>query len=574
MCFVITFISFLVHFYSLGYLSADHSLIRFLAYLSLFTFFMLLFVLSSNLIQMFIGWEGVGLVSYLLINFWYDRIPANRAAFKAIIMNRIGDFFFILAILFIWALFNTTDINQLSGLNFLEYSLTSTWFGISINKLTIIGFCLLIAAFVKSAQFGFHTWLADAMEGPTPVSALLHAATMVTAGVYLVIRLSFIFIVLPEINSLMLIISAITTFFASFVAFFQYDLKKIIAYSTCAQLGLMFVACALNQYILALFHLFNHAFFKALLFLCAGIIIHGANDEQDIRKYGNFKAFFPLTYKGFFIASLSLMGFPGLTGYYSKDPIFEILLIENAINTSPALFFICLGTFFTAAYSIRVLILVFFNKYSGNIIVKTNIHETNEKYLIIPIGVLSILSIAAGYVFAPFFLNPNLSMFKIATIVNYTNLNILNIEELPWKLKLLPLLLTITGTIFAYYSVYLPLFKNILKEQLASSLPINSKKTLTRPYYYNFITSILKTFNFDNFYYTFIIYPITWLSYDILYKHVEKGLFEYFGPTGIKYTLQHISNYIRRYNIITLSNMLILLLFSLIFLLLLFVATG
>jgi NADH-quinone oxidoreductase subunit L len=270
---------------------------------------------------MFIGWEGVGLVSYLLINFWYNRFPANRAALKAIIINRIGDFFFILAILLIWACFGNCDFLYLINVTLLDETPTLNIGGFDVNGITAISFFLLLASMVKSAQFGFHTWLPDAMEGPTPVSALLHAATMVTAGVFLVIRSSFFFDKAPVVTTFMLIIGSVTTFFASFVAYFQHDMKKIIAYSTCAQLGLMFVSCALGHYILALFHLFNHAFFKALLFLSAGIIIHGIDDEQDIRHASGLLEKFPIVSYSILIGSLSLMGFPYLTGFYSKEII-------------------------------------------------------------------------------------------------------------------------------------------------------------------------------------------------------------------------------------------------------------
>jgi NADH-quinone oxidoreductase subunit L len=557
MCLVITFISFLVHFYSLGYLSNDPGLTRFLAYLSLFTVFMLTFVLSINYIQMFIGWEGVGLVSYLLINFWYDREPANRAAFKAIIMNRVGDFFFLLAILFIWSYFGTIDLRDIEANFILETDTLIHCFGFEISKLTVIGFCLLIAAFVKSAQFGFHTWLADAMEGPTPVSALLHAATMVTAGVFLVIRNSYLFSQMPTINNIMLIIAAITTFFASFVAFFQYDLKKIIAYSTCAQLGLMFVACSLNQYILALFHLFNHAFFKALLFLCAGIIIHGANDEQDLRKFGNFIKTFPVAYKGFFIGSLALMGFPGLSGYYSKDAIFETLLVHTSSTSFYALILVSLGTFFTAAYSGRVFTLGFFNEYGGNLLIRAKIHETQEIYLIMPIIILIICTMFAGIIFAPYFLDPQLSIFKISFVSNYTNLELLLAETLPSSLKILPLNLTILGFIFGctYGGNYL--YYEELVILTADYMEKYDQRPDAKINYNNFIAVFSKAFNFDNFYYTFLVKPLTYIAYTILYKHIEKGLLEYFGPTGIKYAFNYIAARISHHNKVSLSSSLL-----------------
>jgi NADH-ubiquinone oxidoreductase chain 5 len=367
----------------------------------------------------------------------------------------------------------------------------------------------------------------------------------------------------------MLIIAAITTFFASFVAFFQYDLKKIIAYSTCAQLGLMFVACALNQYIIALFHLFNHAFFKALLFLCAGIIIHGSNDEQDIRKFGNFKEFFPITYKGFFIASLSLMGFPGLTGFYSKDPIFEVLLSNTNNNSILPILFVSLGTFFTAAYSIRVLILVFYGKYAGNINNKYQIHETNDKYLLIPIIILTVLSIIGGAICAPYFLNPDTTMFKKANLAYYVDTTFLNVEELPSSLKLLPLFLTIFGSVFGFICTNNKLFSRIMKIRLIAMLSNIKRQEQVSTNYNNYIIAILRVFHFDNVYNTFIIKPITFFSYSILYKQIEKGLLEYFGPTGIGHIIKAASNYIYNYNKTNLSTIL-LTLFLFVFLIIFF----
>lgn len=528
---VITSISFLVQLYSIAYLDDDPSLIRFLIYLSLFTFFMLFYVMAGNYVLMFIGWEGVGLVSYLLINFWYNRFYANRAALKAIIMNRIGDFFFISAIVVIWAVYGNTDITYLINSIFQENNIIVSYFGVAIDLNFVISLFLLLAAFVKSAQIGFHTWLADAMEGPTPVSALLHAATMVTAGVYLVIRSSFFFDKTPAIATLMLIIGALTTFFASFTAFFQYDLKKIIAYSTCAQLGLMFVSCGLGNYILALFHLFNHAFFKALLFLSAGVIIHGANDEQDIRKFGNVWYKFPVVFYAFFIGSLSLMGMPFLTGFYSKELILNMLLVSIRSLSFVSLWLALLGTMFTAAYSTRLLDFVFFKQNLKTKKVIKALHETSRPELLTPIIILIIASIVIGYFFQPIFLAPSSTFWKNSMIEYHITLDLIYAEQLPAFLKLLPFFITILGVgfHFFYQKMY---FKKFINGFLVQYLKMNTKE-LTKLSDLNYLQAKHRAFFFDHLYYFYIVVPLFTINYTILYKVLEKGLFELFGPTGI-----------------------------------------
>jgi proton-translocating NADH-quinone oxidoreductase chain L len=327
MLLIITGISFFVHLYSIGYMSHDPHICRFMSFLSLFTFFMLMLVTADNFVQMFISWEGVGLCSYLLINFWFTRVLANKAALKAMIMNRIADVFFVLGIIFIILTFKTSD--YLVVFNLIDFVKGDfiIFLNYKINKLTLICFFLFIGGVGKSAQLGLHTWLPDAMEGPTPVSSLLHAATMVTAGVFLLLRASPIFEYAPFILTFVLIIGGFTTFFSAIIGVFQYDIKKIIAYSTCSQLGYMFFSCGLSNYQVAIFHLFNHAFFKALLFLSAGSIIHAMFDEQDMRRMGGLLNFLPFTYFAIFIGSLAIMGFPFLTGFYSKDLVKNWLLV-------------------------------------------------------------------------------------------------------------------------------------------------------------------------------------------------------------------------------------------------------
>jgi len=308
-------VSSLVHLYSTSYMNGDPHLPRFMSYLSLFTFFMLVLITSQNLVQLFIGWEGVGLCSYLLINFWFTRIQANKAAIKAMILNKIGDIGVLLSMVGLWVCIGTWDYSSL-------FPIVSSL--PSVLGLNVINTLLLVGVVGKSAQVGLHTWLPDAMEGPTPVSALIHAATMVTAGVFLIIRLSPLFEQTPSVLWIIILLGSITAFFSATIGLTQNDLKKVIAYSTCSQLGYMVLICGFSYYSLSLFHLVNHGFFKALLFLSAGSIIHAIKNEQDFRKIGNLKYYLPVSYVSIMVGSLSLMGLPFLTGFYSKDLIIEI----------------------------------------------------------------------------------------------------------------------------------------------------------------------------------------------------------------------------------------------------------
>jgi proton-translocating NADH-quinone oxidoreductase chain L len=316
MCVIVTFISFFVHLYSTEYMSHDPHLARFMSYLSLFTFFMLILVTADNFIQMFVGWEGVGLCSYLLINFWFTRIQANKAAIKAMILNRIGDFGLLIGIMLIFVNFKSIDYATVAVLTPFFSDKIINFLNLEIHLLNAICIFLFIGAIGKSAQLGLHTWLPDAMEGPTPVSALIHAATMVTAGVFLLARCSFIYESVPNILDYIILIGSLTAFFASTTGLAQNDLKRVIAYSTCSQLGYMIFACGLSNYSVGIFHLANHAFFKALLFLGAGSVIHAVNDEQDMRKMGGLKNLIPFTYSTMVIVSFALMGFPFLTCFY------------------------------------------------------------------------------------------------------------------------------------------------------------------------------------------------------------------------------------------------------------------
>jgi proton-translocating NADH-quinone oxidoreductase chain L len=362
MLFMVSIISSSVHFYALGYMKEDPCLVKFLSYLSLFTFFMFILVTADNFVQLFLGWEGVGLCSYLLISFWSTRVQANKAALKAFIINRVGDYGFICGFLLIFYFFKTLDFSVVFVLAPYYSGVSIIFFGLNFFCLDIICALLFIGAMSKSAQVGLHAWLPDAMEGPTPVSALIHAATLVTAGVFLIIRCSPIFEYSCSILFFITIVGGITAFFSATVAITQNDIKKVIAYSTTSQLGYMVFICGLSSYNVAMFHLVNHAFFKALLFLSAGAIIHSLSGEQDMRRYGGLIKFIPYTYSMMLVGFFSLAGIPFLSGFYSKDLILEIGFAKYTVS---GLFVYWLGTSLaglTAFYSFRVVSFTFFDK--------------------------------------------------------------------------------------------------------------------------------------------------------------------------------------------------------------------
>ena len=386
MLIVITGVSALVHIYSTGYMAGDPHIPRFMSYLSLFTFLMIVLVTSDNYVQLFIGWEGVGLCSYLLINFWLTRIKANKAAMKAMLINRVGDIGLVLAMLMLFKEFGGLDFSTI-------YSLLASPV-VNKENITIICIILFLGAVGKSAQLGLHTWLPDAMEGPTPVSALIHAATMVTAGVFLIIRSGPLFECSPLALTIVTFLGALTAFFAATIGVVQNDLKRVVAYSTCSQLGYMVMICGLSNYSTSLFHLMNHAFFKALLFLSAGSVIHAVSDEQDMRKMGGLIKIIPFTYTMILIGSLSLMGFPYLTGFYSKDLILELTYDRYYIA-----FAYWLGSFsalLTTFYSIRLIYLTFITNTNSKKEVFMGAHEPSLN-ITIPLVLLAFGSIGVGY---------------------------------------------------------------------------------------------------------------------------------------------------------------------------------
>ena len=465
MIMVVTSVSALVHIYSIGYMSHDPHKPRFMSYLSLFTFSMLCLVVSDNFLQLFFGWEGVGLCSYLLIGFWFKRETANNAAIKAFIVNRVGDFGLAIGIFIIFLLFGTLNFDEifLSVPDFTKTNLN--FFGTEINAITLICVFLFIGAMGKSAQFFLHTWLPDAMEGPTPVSALIHAATMVTAGVFLVVRCSPIFEYSQFAMNLIAVIGMITALFAASVALVQNDIKKIIAYSTCSQLGYMFFAAGVGAYHIAMFHLFTHAFFKALLFLGAGSVIHSFQEEQDIRKMGGVWKKIPYTMILMLVGTLALTGFPFLSGFYSKDAIIEFAYLKD---TSVGYYVSAVGiftAFLTAIYSWRLFFKTFFGSYNNKSISIEKIHES-PLVMIIPLIILAIGAILSGYYFKELFIGNNTVFWKNSILF----LNFTKLENIPiWLILITPIVITISIPISYYLFIK---DKEILDGVKKSNLPL------------------------------------------------------------------------------------------------------
>ena len=523
---VVTFISTLVHIYSSEYMKEDPHLPRFMGYLSLFTFFMLILVSGDNFLQMFVGWEGVGVASYLLINFWFSRIQANKSAIKAMLLNRIGDFFLLIALFLIYYVFDTLDYSVVFTLAPLFVNTKFFFFNVELYVLDCICLCLFLGAMGKSAQLGLHTWLPDAMEGPTPVSALIHAATMVTAGVFLIIRCSYLFELCSNILDVLCVVGSLTAFFGASVGLFQNDLKKIIAYSTCSQLGYMVFACGLSNYNVAIFHLSNHAFFKALLFLGAGSIIHSVADEQDIRRLGGLLKLLPFAYSTALIGSLALIGFPFFAGFYSKDSLLEV-----AFSLHTYVGFVCflLGSFsalFTAFYSTRLLVLVFLSDSNSLKGVLQNVHEGSFK-IKFTLLLLALLSILIGFFTVDLFIGFGGNFWQGSIHINPLRYSLVDIEFIPLGFKLFPLILTLCGVGFAFflYAFNISLFFEIKKS-----------------YLYNCIyTFLLKKWYIDKLYNTLIASNILHFSYDYTYKVIDRGLLELIGPYTLSSSTYKVS---------------------------------
>ncbi len=518
---VVTSVSSLVHIYSIGYMSHDPHKPRFMAYLSLFTFAMLMLVTSDNFIQLFFGWEGVGLCSYFLIGFWFKKDSANTAAIKAFVVNRVGDFGFALGIFLIFYLFGTVNYSEVFELipTIIEKNLV--FLGIEVNAIDLICLLLFVGAMGKSAQILLHTWLPDAMEGPTPVSALIHAATMVTAGVYLVVRCSPIYEYSELALNVITIVGMSTAFFAATVALVQTDIKKIIAYSTCSQLGYMFFAAGVGAYNVAMFHLFTHAFFKALLFLGSGSVIHAFKDEQNINNMGGVWKKLPYTYGLMIIGTLALTGFPFLSGFYSKDAIIEFAYLRENTTGYYAAGIGILTAFLTSIYSWRLIFKTFHGEYNNKNI---KIEETHESPLVmlIPLVLLSIGAVFAGYIFKDLFIGHNgLNNFWQDSIFF---LKPLSTDHPPlWFLVLTPILVTSSVPIAYYFFVK---NKN-LPYQFA-----NVNKPL-----YNFL---LNKWYFDELYDVLIVNPSKKFGL-FLWKFFDVKLIDGFGPDGISALVKKLS---------------------------------
>ena len=519
MCVLVTCISSLVHLYSTSYMSHDPHQPRFMSYLSLFTFFMLMLVTSDNFIQLFFGWEGVGLCSYLLINFWFTRLQANKSAIKAMIVNRVGDFGLALGIFSIFLVFKSVDYSTVFSLipYFSQSKLLFLKF--EVDLLTIIGLLLFIGAVGKSAQLGLHTWLPDAMEGPTPVSALIHAATMVTAGVFLIIRCSPIYEYSSSALFYITIIGAITSFFAASIGVFQNDLKKVIAYSTCSQLGYMVFSCGLSNYSVGMFHVLNHAYFKALLFLSAGSVIHALSDEQDMRRMGGLIQVLPFTYTMIMIGSLALMGFPFLTGFYSKDVILEIAYSKYNFLGTFAHWLGIISASITAFYSFKLIIVTFITNPNGYKSSMQSVHDAPFA-MAFPLFFLSICSIFVGFLTKDLFIGLGTPFWNGSILVLPEHLNIIDSEFIPIYIKWTPFFVSIFGSSLAitlYYCLSEALFKLYTNNLL----------------FVNIYTFFNKKWFFDRLQNELLISSLLKLGYNTTYKVIDKGLIELFGPSGL-----------------------------------------
>ena len=530
---VVTTVSMFVHFYSIEYMSADPHIQRFMSYLSLFTFFMIILVTSDNFLQMFLGWEGVGLCSYLLINFWYGRLQANKAALKAMIVNRIGDFGLALGVFAIFLVFQGVEYSVVFALAPYFYNDFIIFFNYQFDALTLICLFLFVGAVGKSAQIGLHTWLPDAMEGPTPVSALIHAATMVTAGVFLIARCSPLFEYAPFALIVVTIMGAMTAFLAATTGLLQNDLKRVIAYSTCSQLGYMIFACGLSSYSVGVFHLANHAFFKALLFLSAGAVIHGMSDEQDMRKMGGLLNLLPYTYGMMMIGSLALMGFPFLAGFYSKDIILEVAYGSYTVKGHFAYWLGSISAFFTAFYSIRLVALTFLRETNAY---KQAILHAHEAPLLMafPLFILALGSIFIGYISRDMMIGPGSDFWGNALFTLPDQLFLLEGEWINLFAKLLPLELSLLGAGGAFF---LYTFKY--------DLLVFLKKSEVGLKIYTFLN---RKWFFDKIYNELINQNILYIGYKHTYQNMDRGIIELIGPNGISLNLYNKSYNLSKIN--------------------------
>ena len=513
-------VSSLVHVYSIGYMSHDPHNQRFFSYLSLFTFMMIILVTADNFLLMFVGWEGVGVCSYLLVSFWFTRIAANQSSLSAFLTNRVGDCFLTIGMFAMLWSFGNVDYSTI-------FSLSAYY---NENVIIITGICLLIGAMAKSSQIGLHVWLPMAMEGPTPVSALIHAATMVTAGVYLLMRGSPLIEYSSTVLLLCLWVGAVTTVFSSLIGLFQQDIKKVIAYSTMSQLGMMVIAVGLSSYNVALFHLVNHAFYKGLLFLGAGAVIHAVADNQDFRKYGGLILYLPLSYSVMLIASLSLVAFPFMTGFYSKDFILESAFGQYQFSSMAVYFIAVIGAMFTTLYSVKVLYLTFLTNPNGPIVnykSHTAAHE-GDLFMSIPLIILAVFSIFFGFLTKDMFIGMGSNFFSDnALFIHPYNEILLDTEfAVPTTFKLMPLLFTISLTVLSVlYTEFFP--RSVVSFKL-SNLG------------YNIFGFFNQRFIVELFYNRYVSGMILKLGGQTT-RDMDKGIIEKVGPNGLQKTFTQIS---------------------------------
>jgi NADH-quinone oxidoreductase subunit L len=510
---VVNTVSSLVHLYSIGYMDEDPNRPRFFGYLSLFTFAMLMLVTADNLVQLFFGWEGVGLASYLLIGFWYQKPSANAAAIKAFVVNRVGDFGFALGIFAVFMLIGSTDFETIfhaaPGLT----GKTINFFGWHPDALTLTCLLLFMGAMGKSAQFLLHTWLPDAMEGPTPVSALIHAATMVTAGVFMVARLSPLFELAPTAQAFVMFIGGTTAFFAATIGLVQNDIKRIVAYSTCSQLGYMFVAMGAGAYSVGMFHLFTHAFFKALLFLGSGSVIYAMHHEQDIRNMGGLKDRIPFTYLVMVIGTLALTGFPLTAGYFSKDAIIESAFASHNPFAAFGFFATIVAAALTSFYSWRLI----FKTFHGEPHDQEHYEAAHEApmTMLVPIGLLAVGSIAAGFPFKELFAGHGVEEFFRESVKMNPHI-IEDMHHIPETVAFLPTVMMVVGFLVSWLFYirrpYLPV-------ELASQQPL----------LYQFL---LNKWYFDELYDLIFVRPAKWIGYT-LWKVGDGKIIDGLGPDGV-----------------------------------------
>ena len=513
---VVNGVSALVHIYSIGYMSHDPHKPRFMAYLSLFTFAMLMLVTADNFVQMFMGWEGVGLASYLLIGFWYKKPTANAAAIKAFLVNRVGDFGFALGIFAIYLVFDSVEFDTVFNAVPTYADHTFTFLSWEVPTITTICLLLFIGAMGKSAQVPLHTWLPDAMEGPTPVSALIHAATMVTAGVFMVARCSPLFEFSPEALMVVCAVGAFTAFFAATVGLVQNDIKRVIAYSTCSQLGYMFFACGVGAYGVAIFHLFTHAFFKALLFLGSGSVIHAMSDEQDMRKMGGIWKLIPFTYAMMWVGSLALAGVPFFAGFYSKDMVLEVAFVAGTPVGNFAFWLGILAAVMTAFYSWRLLFMTFHGTPRASADAMSHVHESPLS-MTIPLAILAAGAIFAGWIFAPYFIGEHYAEFWGPSIfLAEGNEVIEKAHHVALWVKLLPVGAGALGILVAFlFYIRRP------------ETPVSVAKVHREAYLF-----LLNKWYFDELFDLIFVRPAKWLGH-FLWKRGDGMVIDGLGPDGI-----------------------------------------